>query len=214
MACTAMACAVRRFQTIPLRLESVSCRTHTLTASVRVRLRKLRRARLLGESVSNGHHISTTPSWRHSLSSTALLAPSDRLDGLSRLPAIDIEHEKELYKFMHDIAKQRDVLVRRIGGMPDHVHLLCDIPTKLSVAEFIKVLKTETSKFMRVNSHFPLWNGWAEGYGCFSVDTSTRDIRKQYIMNQKEHHSRITFVDEFRNLLIEAGVPLDESVSK
>ena len=123
-----------------------------------------------------------------------------------RQPSINIDHEKELYKFINDIATQRGVTVRRIGGMPDRVHLLCDVPPKIAVAEFIKVLKGETSKFMRVNNHFPLWNGWSEGYGAFSVDASSRENRKKYIMNQKEHHSRISFLDEYREFLVEAGL--------
>lgn len=70
---------------------------------------------------------------------------------------ISEDHEKELYKYIFDFTGKRDVLfIRRIGGMPDHVHILCDIPAKIAVADFIKLVKSESSKFMRVNPHFPL----------------------------------------------------------
>jgi len=127
-----------------------------------------------------------------------------------RLPVIVVEHEKELYKFMHDFATERGIKIRRIGGMPDHVHILCDIPAKLAVAEFVKLLKTETSKFMRVNDHFPGWSGWADGYGAFTVDASLRETRRLYIMNQKSHHRGIDFIGEYRHLLIEADLPADD----
>ena len=129
-----------------------------------------------------------------------------------RQHVINQEHERELYKYMHDLSKKHDVLVRRIGGMPDHVHMLCDIPAKIAVSEFVKLLKTETSKFMRVNPHFSKWLGWSEGYGGFTIDASLREARKIYIMNQREHHSRIKFEDEYRNLLNEAGFSSDTAI--
>lgn len=72
-----------------------------------------------------------------------------------RKNVININHERELYKYMYDFATERQVLVRRIGGMPDHVHIICDIPAKLAVADFVKLLKSESSKFMKINPHFP-----------------------------------------------------------
>ncbi len=101
----------------------------------------------------------------------------------SRFPAIVEEHERELYKFIYSFSTGRGVLIRRIGGMPDHIHILCDIPAKLSVADYVKSLKSESSKFMRVNTNFPMWKSWAEGYGAFTVDASLRETRKLYIMN-------------------------------
>ena len=127
-----------------------------------------------------------------------------------RQNVINISHERELYKYIYDFCKERGCFVRRIGGMPDHIHLLCDILSKLSVAEFIKLLKTETSKFMRVNPHFPNWQGWAEGYAAFTVDVSLRQVRVEYIMNQKNHHQSISFSDELRNFLIEAGIDVEK----
>ncbi len=71
-----------------------------------------------------------------------------------RLPSIPIAHEREMYKFLFDFSTQRGVKIWRIGGMPDHIHILCDIPPKLSVADYVKLVKAETSKFMRTNPHF------------------------------------------------------------
>ena len=75
---------------------------------------------------------------------------------------------------MHDFSKEHGIFIRRIGGLPVHVHMLCDISAKIAVSEFVKLIKTETSKFMRVNPHFPKWEGWSEGYGGFTVDASLR----------------------------------------
>ncbi len=123
---------------------------------------------------------------------------------------IPIPHEKELYKYILQLSNDRGVHVWRIGGMPDHIHILCDIPAKLSISEYVKVLKSETSKFLRVSPHFPNWIRWAEGYAAFTVDSSNREIRRQYIINQKEHHSKVGYVDEYRALLYEAGMNPNE----
>jgi len=119
------------------------------------------------------------------------------------------DHERELYKFIFDLSTRQGVRIRRIGGMPDHIHILCDIPAKTAVAEFVKLIKTESSKFMRVNNHFPQWCGWSKRYGAFTVDASLREKRRQYIINQRQHHSTQPFSIEYRSLLIEMGLPDD-----
>lgn len=122
-----------------------------------------------------------------------------------RIDVIDENHEKELYKFMFDFATRRGIYVRRIGGMPDHVHILCDIPANLAVASFVQSIKTESSKFMRINDHFPSWTSWAEGYGAFSVSASSYESVRKYIMSQKQHHRRLSFASEYRAMLCEYG---------
>lgn len=118
-----------------------------------------------------------------------------------RRQTIHIAHDRELYKFIYDFSVARNVRVWRIGGMPDHIHILCDIPPTQSVAGFVKLLKTESSKYMRSNPHFPYWEKWAEGYGGFTVDSDSRVERIHYIMSQKTHHVVRSFMDEYRDML-------------
>ena len=126
-----------------------------------------------------------------------------------RMPVINIAHEKELYKYIFDFSVARGVKVRRIGGMPDHIHILCDLPSNLAPADYIKLVKSESSKFMRVNSHFQDWVRWARGYAAFTVDASLREVRRQYIMGQKKHHITTSFLDEYKALLKDAGIELE-----
>ncbi len=125
---------------------------------------------------------------------------------------INQEFEHELYAYLFNFLKERDIYVRRIGGMPDHVHILCDIPAKHSLAGIIKVLKSESSKFMRMNRNFPYWRGWSKEYACFTVDASLRETRRQYIMNQKIHHSKVNFEDEYRQLLLENHLDINYGI--
>lgn len=127
-----------------------------------------------------------------------------------RFPAIDVAHERELYKFIYDLSKNHGAFIWRIGGMPDHIHILCDIPAKYSVSEFVKYLKSESSKFMKVNRNFSNWRGWAEGYGAFTIDASLRKKRIEYIINQKTHHIKKNFTEEYRELLLDAGYKFEQ----
>jgi REP element-mobilizing transposase RayT len=94
--------------------------------------------------------------------------------------------------------------------MPDHVHILVDIPATTSVSNFIKAIKRESSYLLKTNSSFPKWNGWQEGYGAFTYSVKDIPAVKQYIINQKEHHQSLSFIDEYRKWLIEMGVSPDE----
>lgn len=124
-----------------------------------------------------------------------------------RRMVIPYDHERELYKYIFDFSRRRGVFIHRIGGMPDHIHILCEIPPKTAVADYVQILKSETSKFLSVNPHFPSWERWAEGYAAFSVDASLREVRKQYIMNQRIHHAGISFADEYSSLLNDCRIP-------
>ena len=114
---------------------------------------------------------------------------------------INQEHEGLLYKFIYDISIRQGAKIWRIGGMPDHVHILCELPTKLSVAAFFQHIKSESSKYLKYSSNFANWKKWGRIFGCFTVDYETRDRRIDYIKNQRIHHATRSFEDEFREML-------------
>ena len=105
--------------------------------------------------------------------------------------------------------KREGAHIHRIGGMPDHVHILVDIPADISLSKFVQKLKQESSYLAKEAIELPLWSGWAEGYGGFSYSANEIDNVKQYIINQKEHHKRVSFIDEYRIWLLENGISPD-----
>lgn len=124
--------------------------------------------------------------------------------------AINQEYEKELYAYIHGIAKSYGAYVYRIGGMPDHLHILLDFPAKVSLSEFMRELKKSSSKWMRESGKFPAFEGWGEGYAAFSYSRSDVYTIINYIKNQKEHHKNVPFVQELRKLLTDSGIDIDE----
>ena len=97
-----------------------------------------------------------------------------------------------------------------VGGVEDHVHILCRFGRSISVSDLIRELKRESSKWFK--DEFPLMQEfyWQSGYGAFSVSASQLELVTEYIRRQEEHHRKVSFQDEFRMLLKKHGLEWDE----
>ena len=126
------------------------------------------------------------------------------------IPAIVEEYERELYSYMFGFINNNGAHLYRIGGMPDHVHLFVSLPATLAMSKFVQELKTATSKWLKENPHFPLFNGWTKEYAGFSYSFRDKDMIVGYVAKQKKHHHSVAFADEYRTLLVENGVEIKE----
>ena len=126
------------------------------------------------------------------------------------IPAIDEQHERELYAYIYGYTKRHKAKLYRIGGMPDHIHMLVSIPPEVAVSEFVRGLKFASSSWLKQNTSFPLFSGWGEGYAAFTYSREQIPIVKQYIINQKEHHHKTTFAEEYRQFILENGIEIDD----
>ena len=126
------------------------------------------------------------------------------------IPAIVEEYERELYSYMFGFINNNGSHLYRIGGMPDHVHLFVSLPATLAMSKFVQELKVATSKWLKENPHFPLFNGWTKEYAGFSYSFRDKDMIVGYIAKQKKHHHSVAFADEYRTLLVENGVDIKE----
>ena len=123
---------------------------------------------------------------------------------------IPISHERELYSYILGFIENIKGHLYRIGGMPDHVHILVSLPPTLAMSKFVQDLKAVTSKWMKSNPHFPDFKGWTKEYAGFTY--SMRDWRMiaNYIAHQKEHHRTVSCAEEYRAFLIENGITIRE----
>ena len=126
------------------------------------------------------------------------------------IPAIEIAHEKELYQYAWGLVKNKESMLYRIGGMPDHLHLFVELVAKLSLSDFVRELKTSTGKWLTNNPLFPHFQGWGKGYAAFTYGPEEKDTVIHYIATQKEHHRRYTLEAELRTLLSQHGCTIDE----
>ena len=125
-------------------------------------------------------------------------------------PTIPFDHERELYAYLHGIAKSLHCQTYRIGGMPDHIHIFVSIPPSLSLSAFVQKIKANSSRWLKTNPNFPNFRGWGHEYAGFSYSLRDRDMIIGYIMKQKEHHLTTSFAEEYRSFLIENGITIDE----
>ena len=128
----------------------------------------------------------------------------------SSLNTINQVNVNDLYAYFTVILKNKKSHLQRINGIANHIHILTDINPSLAPIDFVKDIKVSTSLWMKNSSLFPAFKGWSVGYGSFTCSYSELDRLIDYIKNQKEHHKKLTFEEEYRNLLLLNGINPDE----
>ena len=118
--------------------------------------------------------------------------------------------QERLWPMMGGIARQKGFVACVVGGTADHAHILLSLPTTLSVAKAIQIVKAESSAW--VSRTFQNIHGfaWQEGYAAFSVSMSNKNKVVRYIAEQAEHHRQQTFQQEYLALLKRHGIEYDE----
>src|SRR5262249_55781470 len=97
-----------------------------------------------------------------------------------------------------------------VGGVEDHVHLLCRFSRTVTQAEWVKELKRGSNSWLKEQGRGYTDFEWQGGYADFSVSQSNLDQVKHYIASQEEHHRKMTFQDELRALLQRHEMEFDE----
>jgi len=106
----------------------------------------------------------------------------------------DLPH---VFRYIGGIIKNNAGIALQIGGRPDHIHILAMLPGTISICDFVRIIKTNTSKWIKgLDSSYRFFS-WQEGFGAFSVSEPNREAVINYIINQKEHHKKRTGQEEF-----------------
>ena len=117
--------------------------------------------------------------------------------------------QERLWAYMGGIARENRMDALSIGGVEDHVHLLLSLSTRFLVSKAIQLIKGGSSHW--IHTTFPQYHDfkWQEGYGVFSVSRSKIADLDKYIKNQREHHRRRNYREEFVAFLNEHGIKYD-----
>ncbi len=116
-------------------------------------------------------------------------------------PLIHADIERKVFDHIRGQLMEMGCFVSSINGMPDHVHCLFTLNPQKSVAEVMKQVKGSTSHFINQNELTPERFAWQTGYGAFSVSESVVVKVHEYIANQKQHHEKRTFQQEYEEFL-------------
>jgi putative transposase len=118
-----------------------------------------------------------------------------------RMPLIHSNLENQIHRFISEQLNEQGCPVRVINGMPDHIHCLFLLNPKKSMAEVVKQIKGSSSHFINQNNLIGDKFSWQTGYAAFSVSESIVEKVFQHIQNQKQHHTKKTFQQEYDEFL-------------
>jgi putative transposase len=120
------------------------------------------------------------------------------------------DRRTDLFRYIWGILRNQRCHLYRIGGVDDHLHLFNSLHPSVCLADLVKDIKLASSDWIQKNGIFRRFTHWQEGYGAFTLAYRDKDALIEYIKSQPEHHRRVTFLDELRRLLEEAGIEYDE----
>ena len=127
-----------------------------------------------------------------------------------RRPLISAAHQPLLYDYIGGTIRRMRGISLELNGTEDHVHLLAKLRPDSALSNVLRDLKANASGWM--HDVFPELRdfSWQRGYGAFTVSQSNVEEVRRYIAQQKEHHQKISFRDEFIQFLKVNGIEYDE----
>ena len=109
--------------------------------------------------------------------------------------------EERLYQYITGIIQNKQQKLLAINGMPDHIHILIGMKPTCCLSDLVREIKKSSNEFVKENKLTNYNFSWQEGYGAFSYSHSSLNNVIAYIMNQKEHHKKQTFKEEYITFL-------------
>ena len=130
---------------------------------------------------------------------------------LNRKPIIHPNWESNLHKYITATITQLGHKPLAINGMPDHIHLFLGLKPTVAISELIKSVKVSSTNFVNENRFCAGEKfAWQSGFGAFSYSKNDIDSVCKYISNQKEHHRKTTFEEEYKKMLIDWGISFED----
>jgi REP element-mobilizing transposase RayT len=127
-----------------------------------------------------------------------------------RTSLIGASWEEELFKYITGIITKKDQKLLAINGMPDHIHILIGMKPTCCLSDLVREVKKASNAFVKEKKFVTFKFDWQEGYGAFSYSHSALDNVIAYIQNQKEHHKKKTFKQEYIEFLKKFEVEYEE----
>jgi len=116
----------------------------------------------------------------------------------------------EVHKYIAGIIHAKGQKSIIVNGVEDHVHCFVGLSPTQSIADLVRDIKSNSSKFINERRFVPEKFQWQEGYGAFSYSHSQIEYVYNYILKQEEHHKKKSFKDEYLEFLNKFQVEYDE----
>ncbi len=119
----------------------------------------------------------------------------------NRKAQIKLTWENELYKYITGIVQNKGQKMLAINGTSNHIHFLIGMKPSCCLSDLVREVKKSSNSFIKENHFTPANFNWQEGFGAFSYSQSHLTTVINYIENQKTHHKKKTFKDEYIAML-------------
>jgi REP element-mobilizing transposase RayT len=116
----------------------------------------------------------------------------------------------QVFAFIGGVIKNIDGYPVTVGGVENHIHILATMPKTMSVSDFVKTIKANSSRWIKILDKYYETFAWQEGYGAFCVSPSLLKKTIRYIETQEEHHKKESVRAEFIRFLKANGIEFDE----
>jgi putative transposase len=119
--------------------------------------------------------------------------------------------EDEVYRYISGIITGKDQKSLAVNGMPDHIHVLIGLRPSMRISDLVRDIKNNCTNFINDKGWLTRKFCWQEGYGVFSYSESNYGKVIDYIKNQKQHHRKQTFQQEYLSFLKKFNIPFNET---
>ncbi len=120
------------------------------------------------------------------------------------------DFQEELYKYIAGIVEGKEQKSLAVNGIEDHIHVLVGLKPAMRIADLVRDIKNNSNNFINEKGFLNQKFSWQEGYGAFSYSQSNFGKVIDYIKNQKEHHQKKTFQQEYKSFLKKFDIPFEE----
>jgi REP element-mobilizing transposase RayT len=120
------------------------------------------------------------------------------------------EWKGDLHKYLSGIIRAKGHKAIIVNGVENHIHAFIGLKPGMAISDLVRDIKNNSANFVNDNKWVSGRFSWQEGFGVFSYSQSHVEMVYMYILNQEEHHRKITFKEEYINLLKEFQIDYDE----
>ena len=113
----------------------------------------------------------------------------------------------QLYRYIARVVQNTQSTLFAINGIENHIHLLINLHPSVRLSDLVRDIKLSTSQWIKQNRDlYPQFAGWGNEYAAFTYALRDKEMVANYIKNQRVHHQRESFEDEYRKHLLNAGI--------
>ena len=125
-------------------------------------------------------------------------------------PTIDEAHWTRVHSYIGQLINITGCQTIRVGGIEDHIHVVCILSRNETVAHLVEEIKRNSSRWLKtLNSKYASF-AWQGGYAAFSISQSIVEKTVEYVNNQKTHHQKNSYEDEYVQFLEKYRIDYDE----